>query len=38
MLMQIGFYMLESGLVCSKNTISVVFKNLLDVCVAALGF
>lgn len=38
MSMQIGFCMLESGLVRSKNTINVAFKNLLDMCVAALGF
>ncbi len=38
MAMQIGFCMLESGLVRSKNTINVAFKNLLDMCVAALGF
>jgi Amt family ammonium transporter len=38
MSMQIGFCMLESGLVRSKNTINVALKNLLDFCVAGLLF
>ncbi len=34
--MQLGFCMLESGLVRSKHTINVALKNLLDFCIAAL--
>ena len=36
--MQTGFACLEAGLVRSKNTINVVMKNLLDLCVAAILF
>lgn len=38
MSMQVGFCMLESGLVRSKNTINVAFKNLMDFCVAGILF
>jgi len=38
MLMQLGFCMLESGLVRSKNSINVALKNLADFCVAGLLF
>lgn len=38
MSMQVGFCMLEAGLVRSKNTINVAIKNLLDFCVAGVAF
>lgn len=38
LLMQTGFVCLESGLIRSKNNINVVMKNLLDLCVAFLGY
>jgi ammonium transporter, Amt family len=38
MSMQVGFCMLEAGLVRSKNTINVAIKNLLDFCVACVAF
>ncbi len=38
MSMQVGFCMLEAGLVRSKNSINVAIKNLIDFCVAALLF
>lgn len=38
MLMQLGFCMLESGLVRTKNTINVAVKNLVDFCLASLLF
>ncbi|MGE9296051.1 MAG: ammonium transporter [Puniceicoccales bacterium] len=38
MLMQLGFCMLESGLVRSKNSINVAIKNLADFCIAGLLF
>jgi len=36
--MQIGFCMLEAGLVRQKNSINVAFKNLMDFIVAALAY
>ena len=38
MTMQIGFCMLEAGLVRQKNSINVAFKNLMDFVVASLVF
>ena len=38
MSMQIGFCMLESGLVRSKNVINVAFKNMMDFVTACLVF
>lgn len=38
MTMQIGFCMLEAGLVRQKNSINVAFKNLMDFIVAGLVF
>jgi len=34
--MQAGFAMVESGFNSSKNTINILFKNLMDVCVGVL--
>lgn len=36
--MQAGFGMVEAGLVRTKNSANVLFKNLLDFCFAALGY
>jgi len=38
MLMQLGFCMLESGLVRTKNTINVAAKNLVDFCVSVIAY
>ena len=38
MTMQIGFCMLEAGLVRQKNSINVAFKNLMDFVIASLVF
>jgi len=38
MTMQIGFCMLESGMVRQKNSINVAFKNLMDFIVAGLAY
>lgn len=37
-LMQVGFCMLELGMVRSKNCLNVVMKNVVDFCVATLVF
>ncbi|MCW5726468.1 ammonium transporter [Parvibaculum sp.] len=37
-LMQAGFTCLESGMVRAKNSINVAVKNVMDFCVAGLGF
>jgi len=37
-LMQAGFAMLEAGSVAKKNTVNILFKNLLDVSLAAFCF
>ena len=36
--MQAGFGMVEAGLIRSKNAANVLMKNLMDFCLAALGF
>jgi len=38
MTMQIGFCMLEAGLVRQKNSINVAFKNLMDFIIASLAY
>eukprot|EP00747_Dinoflagellata_sp_TGD_P149545 gnl/TRDRNA2_/TRDRNA2_177023_c1_seq18.p1 gnl/TRDRNA2_/TRDRNA2_177023_c1~~gnl/TRDRNA2_/TRDRNA2_177023_c1_seq18.p1 ORF type:complete len:402 (+),score=52.63 gnl/TRDRNA2_/TRDRNA2_177023_c1_seq18:63-1268(+) len=38
MLMQLGFAFLEAGMVCEKNTISVVMKNLIDLVVTCIAW
>ena len=38
LLMQAGFSCLESGLVRAKNSINVAVKNVIDFCIAGLGF
>ncbi|MBO6634707.1 MAG: ammonium transporter, partial [Parvibaculum sp.] len=38
LLMQAGFACLESGLVRAKNSINVAVKNVMDFCVAGVGF
>lgn len=38
LLMQAGFACLESGLVRAKNSINVAIKNVMDFCVAGMGF
>ena len=38
LLMQAGFACLETGLVRAKNSINVAIKNVLDFCVAGMGF
>ena len=37
-LMQAGFSMLEAGSVSSKNTVKILFKNLLDACIGAIFY
>ena len=37
-LMQAGFGMLEAGLIRAKNTANILMKNLMDFCIASLGF
>jgi len=36
--MQAGFGMLEAGLIRSKNSVNLCAKNMLDFCMASLGF
>ena len=36
--MQIGFGMVESGMIRAKNTTNVLMKNLVDFCFALFGF
>ncbi|WP_293611429.1 ammonium transporter [Ponticaulis sp.] len=38
MLMQVGFLLLEAGMVRSKNSINVAMKNMLDFAVSTLAF
>jgi len=38
LLMQVGFLLLEAGMVRSKNSINVAQKNMLDMAFAAVGF
>eukprot|EP00960_Hanusia_phi_P035976 752062-Hanusia_phi.AAC.2 len=36
--MQAGFAMLEAGIVHPKNTINILFKNMIDASIAAIGY
>lgn len=36
--MQAGFTLVETGFTRSKNTINIVMKNLMDLCIGSLGF
>ncbi|WP_053992012.1 ammonium transporter [Mangrovimonas sp. TPBH4] len=36
--MQAGFSLVEAGFTRSKNTINIVMKNLMDLCIGSLGF
>jgi Amt family ammonium transporter len=36
--MQAGFGMLEAGLIRAKNAANILMKNMLDFCIASLGF
>lgn len=36
--MQAGFAMLEAGNVQSKNALNILFKNMCDACISALGY
>ncbi|MAZ27078.1 MAG: ammonium transporter [Cytophagaceae bacterium] len=36
--MQAGFTLVESGFTRSKNTVNIIMKNLMDLCIGSLGF
>lgn len=36
--MQAGFALVEAGFTRSKNTANIIFKNLMDFCIATIGF
>ncbi len=36
--MQAGFTLVEAGFTRSKNTINIIMKNLMDLCIGSLGF
>ncbi len=38
MFMQTGFAMLTAGLSAAKNTVNILFKNFMDICVAVIVF
>ena len=35
-IMHLGFATLESGLTRSKNTVNILFKNMMDVCIGTI--
>ncbi|MBF01856.1 MAG: ammonium transporter [Flavobacterium sp.] len=37
-LMQAGFTLVEAGFTRSKNTINIIMKNVMDLCIGSLGF
>lgn len=37
-LMQAGFTLVEAGFTRSKNTINIIMKNIMDLCIGSLGF
>ncbi|HAA56051.1 MAG TPA: ammonium transporter, partial [Myxococcales bacterium] len=37
-LMQAGFGMVEAGLIRAKNAANILMKNMMDFCMASLGF
>ena len=37
-IMQAGFTLVESGFTRSKNTINIIMKNLMDLCIGSIGF